>query len=135
LSLSSSTNAHLGGPGDYGWKVCCGVGGVDCESFGNRINCLAENIASGTAICTWTPVGTTANPEGGCCEKGEEWDPDEGDCGPSFGGPCYHVWAPDDIAQEENVGVKGGDGEWDEYCADVSGIPEYGFWTPVDEAY
>lgn len=80
LSLSSSTNAHLGGPGDYSNKICCTLpGGVeipceedsDCDSLDGCSadgSSIVEGVCSIEGICETTIIESC--PQGYKCSGG-----------------------------------------------------------------
>jgi len=132
VELSSLTNAHLsfalGCDGTYPIKICCTS--ETCQDFTTNDTCLAFTDEN----CTWTPPGTTSNPEGGCCPSEEEWQVGFG-CGGSDNicraGLFLRGDFPDTHNRNDDYGP-GLDSEIDMYCAKISNDLSYGFWYPVE---
>jgi len=101
-----------------------------CQDFTTNDTCLAFTDEN----CTWTPPGTTSNPEGGCCPSEEEWQVGFG-CGGSDNicraGLFLRGDFPDTHNRNDDYGP-GLDSEIDMYCAKISNDLSYGFWYPVE---
>jgi len=136
VTLSAATNAHLAGCdlippaegiGSYSNKICCKSAGVsgNCSALTTKDACWAS-----TSNCTWTPPGTTTNPQGGCCQLGDKWDPYTSTCSPTASSICNSVWAPDNQILGTSYRLTGNTFQ---YCAQVTSGLSYGFWYDVNK--
>jgi len=100
---------------------------TSCQAATDKTSCLASEDA-----CTWTPPGTTTNPQGGCCDSQEEWSGVVG-CGPTQSSLCLDVFdeistrnKAEGFTRNDNYGP-GLDPINDEYCAKIANDLSYGF--------
>jgi len=129
VTLSATTNAHLakcGLAGSYTNKICC-------KSSGGAANCSALTTKSAcwqaSSNCTWTPPGTTSNPNGGCCTEGKRWDAFQGEC-VGTANICNSVWTVDNQVLGTSYRLTGSTFQ---YCAQVTSGLSYGFWYDVNK--
>lgn len=127
VKLSGTTNAHLEtcDNTNYQYSICCGAGDAPCEAITTRDSCWASSNN-----CTWTPPGTTSNPDGGCCEGDLIWNSKMGLCDPSAGNICNNVWQVDNQIFGTTYRISGSNYQ---YCAQVTSGLSYGFWYDVNK--